>query len=49
MLVVYENDEEKAKVDSEEVVSGITPPTTNITKRKFEKTRKRAAFPVRSN
>lgn len=42
-MIVYENDEERAK--DIEFSSGITPPATNISKRKYAKTRKRAAFP----
>lgn len=42
MMMVYENDEE----EKEELYSGITPPTVNIVKRKFEKTMRCDHFPV---
>lgn len=41
--------EEELKVleEQEEVPNGITPPNTNVIKRKFEKTKRHTPFPVR--
>ena len=46
MLIVFETEAHQKKAQEEGLnLSGLTPPTTNIVKRKFEKTKKRAAFP----
>lgn len=43
-----EKEEEMAALEEQdEVPNGITPPNTNVTKRKFEKTKRHTPFPVR--
>lgn len=47
---VFDNHAEQEKRDesNDPLLSGLTPPTTNIVKRKFDKTRKYGPFPVRN-
>lgn len=46
-VVTDKEDERKALETLDEIPNGITPPNTNIVKRKYEKTHKYTAFPVR--
>ena len=49
-FVVTEKDDERAQLEqAEEVPNGITPPNTNVVKRKYEKTKRYAPFPVCMN
>ncbi|GAB9464779.1 hypothetical protein Gpo141_00002205 [Globisporangium polare] len=46
IFVVTEKEEEMAALEEQdEVPNGITPPNTNVTKRKFEKTKRHTPFP----
>lgn len=48
-IFIVSDKEEELKVleEQDEVPNGITPPNTNVTKRKFEKTKRHTPFPVR--
>lgn len=46
MLIVFETEGEQKKAQKEGLnMDGLSPPTTNIVKRKYEKTKKRTPFP----
>ncbi|RLN87101.1 hypothetical protein BBJ28_00022785 [Nothophytophthora sp. Chile5] len=46
IFVVTDKEEEKKLLETqEEVSSGVTPPNTNVVKRKYEKTKKYTPFP----
>lgn len=49
IFIVTDKEEEMVALEEqEEVPNGITPPNTNVIKRKFEKTKRHTPFPVRS-
>lgn len=49
IFVVADKEEERMALEQQdEIPNGITPPNTNVVKRKYEKTRKYTPFPVRA-
>lgn len=47
IFVVAESEEEKQAMEQQdELPHGITPPNTNVVKRKYEKTKRYTPFPV---
>ncbi|RLN98234.1 hypothetical protein BBJ28_00000017 [Nothophytophthora sp. Chile5] len=46
-ILTDKEEEQKLLETQEEVSSGVTPPNTNVVKRKYEKTKKYTPFPVR--
>ena len=46
-VVTDKEQEQKQLEEVEEVPNGITPPNTNVVKRKYEKTKRYTPFPVR--
>lgn len=48
-IVTDKEEERKVLEEQEEVPNGVTPPNTNVVKRKYEKTKRHTPFPVRGN